>query len=987
MPNTAPNLDTVVCEAIDIPDPDARAAYLKAACGTDAALLQQVEVLVAAHFRAGGSFLEHSARSDVTAAFIPATDADTRPEVGTAIGAYTLREQIGEGGMGLVFVAEQTHPVRRKVALKVIKPGMDSRQVVARFEAERQALALMDHPNIAKVLDAGTTPEGRPYFVMELVKGEPVTDYCDRNRLNLRQRLELFLQVCQAVQHAHQKGVIHRDLKPSNILIAVHDVTPVAKVIDFGIAKAVGQSLTDRTLYTAVAQFVGTPLYMSPEQAGQSSLDVDTRTDVYALGVLLYELLTGTTPIDPETFRKAGLDEVRRIIREDEPPRPSARMSTLKAAVLSTVADKRGADPRRLARQVRGELDWVVMKCLEKDRNRRYESASALAADVQRYLGDEPVSACPPSAGYRLRKLARRNKVALVTASIVAVALIAGTAVSVWQAMRADAARRYADERLQEESKAKAEADAHSQRAAENYGRARAAVKQMLTRVATNEVGAIPEMKETRRNLLEDAARFYTELLRLSPADADAHAERGEVYETLGRYDDAIANYLKAIDLRPGDPALHRRAAVAYGQRQDMQNRDHFAELAHARRVVELRPDEADGWYLVATAYARLGRGAEARAAIRELEARDTPTNNDWRLATLYGVFLLNDPAAALPHARRIVERFPKKPEARARLGATLRALGRHPEALAEYDEAIRCITHRNNLGNAHHYEGRGDVLSALGRHADAVADYGRAVALIPDRAFTYRRRAEAHFSNGDYPAALADVATVVRLSPNDIGELGSITPKRVAACPDPAFRRGMLEQAGRAIELSGQAPVTYVARAAFHDAFGDRAKAAEDRAAAVAGYGRRLADLQAKSGRDPEATLRVISGVQATLGHNLLDLGRHAEAEQVLRDCLTTREKIMPDGWLRFNVMSLLGDSLLGQKQYAEAEPLLIRGFDGMKQREGSIPANAKIRLTEAVERLVHLYEATGRPEKAQEWRGKLPRTVAPPPRLKPSR
>ena len=428
MPNSSPSLDSIFAEAIDLPDADRRVAYLDQACGSSDLLRCRVEALVKAHFRAGGSFLEQGvANGDSTIAFAPAPDEFAGPELGSTIGPYTLREQIGEGGMGLVYLAEQMQPVRRKVALKLIKPGMDSRQVVARFEAERQALALMDHPNIAKVYDAGTTPEGRPYFVMELVKGEPLTHYCDRNQLNLRQRLELFLQVCQAVQHAHQKGVIHRDLKPSNILIAVHDVTPVAKVIDFGIAKAVGQSLTDKTVYTAVAQFVGTPLYMSPEQAGQSSLDVDTRTDVYALGVLLYELLTGTTPIDPETLRKAGLDEVRRIIREDEPPRPSARMSTLKAAALSTVADKRGADPRRLARQVRGELDWVVMKCLEKDRNRRYETASALAADVQRYLNDEQVQACPASAGYRFRKFVRRNKTGLtMTGAVVAFLLILG---------------------------------------------------------------------------------------------------------------------------------------------------------------------------------------------------------------------------------------------------------------------------------------------------------------------------------------------------------------------------------------------------------------------------------------------------------------------------------------------------------------------------------------------------------------------------------
>ncbi|MBX9623740.1 MAG: serine/threonine protein kinase, partial [Gemmataceae bacterium] len=449
MPNATPGLDTILCEAVEIADAADRAAYLDRACGPDTALRVRAEALVAAHFRAASRFLERPpAAPDSTTPYAPVADDSPAPAAGASIGPYKLRERIGEGGMGLVFVAEQEHPVRRKVALKVIKPGMDSRQVVARFEAERQALALMDHPNIARVFDAGTTPEGRPYFVMELVRGVPLTAYCDAHTLPVRDRLALFLQVCQAVQHAHQKGVIHRDLKPGNVLVAVHDVAPVAKVIDFGIAKAVGQSLTDKTVYTAVAQLVGTPLYMSPEQAGGSGLDVDTRTDVYALGVMLYELLTGTTPIDPAAARTAGYDELRRMIREDEPPRPSARLSTLAAAAGPTVADRRGADPGRLARQVRGELDWVVMKCLEKDRNRRYDGAGALAADLQRYLADEPVQARPASTAYRARKFVRRNKGRVVAAGLVLLALVGGvvgTTLGLVEARRqrdaADAAR------------------------------------------------------------------------------------------------------------------------------------------------------------------------------------------------------------------------------------------------------------------------------------------------------------------------------------------------------------------------------------------------------------------------------------------------------------------------------------------------------------------------------------------------------------------
>jgi len=391
--------------------PEERAGYLDQVCRGDPVLRRRAEQFLSAQGEIG-SFL------DSGIAHVPVTIDDPITErPGTVIGPYKLVEQIGEGGFGVVFMAEQTQPVRRKVAFKVLKPGMDTRQVVARFEAERQALAIMDHPNIAKVHDGGATDSGRPYFVMELVKGVPITEFCDQNQLTPRQRLELFLPVCQAVQHAHQKGIIHRDLKPSNVMVTVHDTTPVVKVIDFGVAKALGPELTDKTLITGFTQMIGTPLYMSPEQAGQSGLDVDTRSDIYSLGVLLYELLTGSTPFEKERFRQAGYDEVRRIIREEEPLKPSTRISTLGQAA-TTISTQRQTDPKRLSQLCRGELDWIVMKALDKDRNRRYESASAFAADVQRYLHDEPVQACPPSVRYRFGKFVRRNKTVLATTGL-----------------------------------------------------------------------------------------------------------------------------------------------------------------------------------------------------------------------------------------------------------------------------------------------------------------------------------------------------------------------------------------------------------------------------------------------------------------------------------------------------------------------------------------------------------------------------------------
>ena len=414
MPVDAHQVRDIFLSATEVPDAE-RGAYLDSACGAEAELRDAVERLLAAH-AAPASVLE-----PFTLPF--SEQHKSQFQAGKHIaGRYKLLEAIGEGGMGAVWVAQQTEPIKRIVALKLIKPGMDSRTVLARFEAERQALALMDHPNIARVLDAGVTSEGRPFFVMELVKGVPITQFCDARRLNPRERLELFVQVCQAVQHAHQKGIIHRDLKPSNVLVALYDDKAVPKVIDFGVAKAVGQSLTEETLHTGFGTIIGTPQYMSPEQATFNNLDVDTRSDLYSLGVLLYELLVGSTPFTRKDLERAGVLEMLRVVREDEPPRPSTKLST--ADALPSLAANRSTEPKRLTGLLRNELDWVVMKALEKDRTRRYETANSLAADLQRYLAGEPVMAVPPSAAYRFRKFTKKYRSRVAVAAVLLLSLI-----------------------------------------------------------------------------------------------------------------------------------------------------------------------------------------------------------------------------------------------------------------------------------------------------------------------------------------------------------------------------------------------------------------------------------------------------------------------------------------------------------------------------------------------------------------------------------
>jgi serine/threonine protein kinase/WD40 repeat protein len=465
MRQDARNADTLFAQAIEIASPQERAAFLENACANDPELRREVEKLVADYFRAG-AFLEQPVAHIAGAGDQPLTEGP-----GSRIGPYKLLQKLGEGGMGVVYMAEQEQPVRRRVALKIIKAGMDSQQVVARFEQERQALALMDHPHIAKVLDAGATASGRPYFAMELVKGIPLTKFCDQEQLTPRERLELLIPVCHAVQHAHQKGIIHRDLKPSNVLIALYDGQPVPKVIDFGVAKATGQRLTERTLFTEVGSLVGTLEYMAPEQAELNNLDIDTRADIYSLGVLLYELLTGSPPFSGKELRAATFEEMLRMLREVEPPKPSTKLSS--STELPAIAAKRKLEAKRLTKLVHGDLDWIVMKCLAKERNRRYETANSLAMDIEHYLREEPVRAGPPGTGYRLRKFARKHRGPLAAAAVVLLALLGAIVGTTLGMIRAEEERKKADEAREAATVNESKARDSEARAVEAAGRLR----------------------------------------------------------------------------------------------------------------------------------------------------------------------------------------------------------------------------------------------------------------------------------------------------------------------------------------------------------------------------------------------------------------------------------------------------------------------------------------------------------------------------------
>jgi tetratricopeptide (TPR) repeat protein/serine/threonine protein kinase len=750
----------------------ARAAYLEAACGEDATLRGQVEALLHEHDELG-SFLE----SPILGLAETVVEPVVAEQPGAMIGRYRLLERLGEGGFGIVFRAEQQQPVHRQVALKVLKPGMDTRQIIGRFEAERQALALMDHPHIARVLDGGETASGRPYVVMELVHGIPITDYCDQQRLAPRDRLELFVTVCQAVQHAHQKGIIHRDLKPSNVLVTADSGVPVAKVIDFGIAKAVGQRLTDITVSTGFAQLVGTPLYMSPEQAELRSLDIDTRSDIYSLGVLLYELLTGTTPFDKERLQRVGYDEMRRIICEEEPPTPSTRVSGLGEAA-TVIATQRRSEPKQLRQLCRGELDWIVMKALEKDRSRRYETASALAADVQHYLRDEPVTASPPSAWYRIRKFAWRNRLVLVAAGAVllTVALSAG---SLGWAIR-DRSLRH-EEVVREAAKALEDVDRLRQ---EGHWVVALAVAQRTEallagggdttihrqfRELCRDLEMAARLEEVRLHKTEvkneafdttRADREYADVFREfginvgqgEPTDVAEQIRCRSISEELG----AALDDWASLQSKMGKPAASRlwsiaraadpdpfrnnfRTALESGQRKRLE------ELAASEEVARLPPSTI---VLLAQALDAVRAEASAIALLRQAQMQHP--DDFWinsNLATFLAHAHSTEVGEAVRFASQAVGLRPQSPGAAVNLGVALNAQGKLPEALESYRRAINLQPRYA----AAHFDA-GFVLYHQRKLTSAAECFRRAIEVKPDSV-------EAHFYLG---LVLADQGRLV---------------------------------------------------------------------------------------------------------------------------------------------------------------------------------------------------------------------------------
>ncbi|MGD9263872.1 MAG: serine/threonine-protein kinase [Methyloceanibacter sp.] len=886
-----------------ISDASAREDYLHLACSGDPSAMQRIRNLLRVE-QEERSFLEAPPTSlNATPAFPPLTE-----QPGDTIGPYKLLQQIGEGGMGVVYMAEQSQPIRRKVALKIVKPGMDSKQVVARFEAERQALALMDHPNIARVLDGGTTETGRPYFVMELVKGVPLTEYCDRNGLSAAHRLELFVDVCRAVQHAHHKAVIHRDLKPSNVMVTMHDGRPVPKVIDFGVSKAINQQLTEKTLFTAYGQMVGTPAYMSPEQAEMSGLDIDTRSDIYSLGVLLYELLTGSTPFESERLCTAGYAEMLRIIQEEDPPRPSTRLSTTSQESMD-VAGNQGTDPRKMSQLVRDELDWIVMKALEKDRRRRYDTAANLADDVGRYLSGETVQACPPTLTYRLKKAIRRNKGAIAIVSAIGAVLLLGLVGTTYGLLNAERQRKLAAERANEADAARAE----EAKRAEELQRVTEFQSEQLGKIVPELMGASLRDSIIAAAPVEQQAALRERLGRVNFTNIGLESMRANVFAptrraiseqfadqpmTEAQLLQSLADILLELGLLDAATEPQERALAL---RRKLLGNTHAKTLTSISTLGALR--KAQGQYDEAESLFR-----ETLAGRRRTLGNDHPRtlssiNNMAALLYAQGRFDEAEPffQAAVDGGRRVLgDDDPRTLNFINNMGLLRKAQGRPDEAESHFQEALKGL--RRVLGDDHpntlsSINAMGYFLNAQARLDDAEPYYKEAL--------DGRRRV----LGDDHPDTLITI--------NYMGYL-------LAAL-------GRFDEAERF----------------FLEALEGRRRVLGD---------------------DHPDTLSSIN----TVGHVLRTQDKLDEAVPHYREVLDHRRSVLGNNDPRtLETTNTLAALLVALGRYDETEPLLLAAYAALEESGGADTRPQQLQA--ATQRLVALYDLWNRTDQADRWREKL--------------
>jgi eukaryotic-like serine/threonine-protein kinase len=864
---------------------------------------------------------------------------------GTVIGRYHLLQRIGEGGMGEVWLAEQKEPVRRRVALKLIKSGMNTREVMARFGSERQALALMDHPAIAKVLDAGSTSEGAPYFVMEYVAGVPITTYCDNHKLSTRERLELFMRVCEGVQHAHQKAIIHRDLKPSNILVTEVDGRAAPKIIDFGVAKALTQGLTAETMYTRAGTLVGTPEYMSPEQALSSGEDIDTRSDVYSLGIIFYELLAGAPPIE---LRKVAFDEFLRRLREEEPPKPSTRIRAQDPVTSTEVARKRDTEPPTLASQMRGDLDSIALKALEKDRSRRYGSPSDFAADIGRYLRSEAVLAVPPSAAYRARKFARRYRAALITACAFALVLIAAAAISIWQSVRATKQRDRAD--------------------------AQAAVAQAISDFLQNDLlGQASAYKQSkpdpdlkvRTALDRAAAQVAGKFDRQPQVEASVRNTIGKAYEDLGLYPEAAKQHEAALDLRrrvlgPEHPdtlrSMNNLANVYVDEGKYAQAETLLSQtLEIERRVLRAEhPDTLKAMHNLARVYMAEGKYAEAETLYGqtlEIERRVLGPEHPQTLASMsnLGIVYTDEgkyaQAEALDSQTLEIERRvfgPQNPNTlngMNNLAVAYGYEGKYPQAEALFSQILEA--RRRALGPEHPA-----TLSSMSNLADIYRDEGKHAEgeALSSQALEIRRRV----LGPEHPDTVMSMSNLADVYADE----------RKYAQAEALFSQTLEIQ--RRV-LGPEHPLTLYTLSHFASMYQREGKyvlAGTTAAQALAGQ------RHALGSDDPDT---MASAADLALAY--VSQGKFTEAEPLAREALEADQKNRPDDWQRFRAESLLGESLAGEKKYAEAEPLLLEGYQGMLVRKDRMAVPDQYHLELAHRWLIQLYQAWGKPEKAAQW------------------